>query len=352
LSHQRCGCFLDLTAAPLRRLLDKLTDMRLQLPVIIGLVIVAWLDAQGQSSQGYQPPGRLIDIGGRKLHLHCSGKGSPTVILMAGGGAFSIDWALVQPRVAENTRVCSYDRAGLAWSDPGPADETVEQTISDLHALLRAAGEKDPYLLVGASIGGIFIRAYQRAFPHEVAGLVFTNSSNRVGRSSVKGKAGLIWDLTEDEIRSTFPLPQSAKGPAPTHVGEPFDRLPRALQAVRLWLDVRLWEKWEPVKEGPESILSWRKEFLREFDETDAGREHPLGELPVIVVSSNPIASESERQSRNGAAARLDFLSLNSVHITATGSGHEIHLYQPDVVVQALVRGVSAVRSQVPPSRH
>ena len=320
-----------------------------QLAVIIGLVVAALLHAQAQSP-GYPPPGRLIDIGGRKLHLNCSGEGSPTVILMAGGGAFSIDWALVQPRVAENSRVCSYDRAGLAWSDRGPADETVEQTIGDLRALLRTAGEKEPYLLVGASISGIFIRAYQRSFPDEVAGLVFTNSSNRIGRS-VKGKVGLIWDLTEDEIRSTFPLPQSAKGPIPAHEGAPFDRLPQALQAVRLWLDVHLWEKWEPTKERPESTLSWRKEFLREFEETDAGGDRPLGTLPVIVLSSDPIASESERRSKNGAAARLDFLSSNSVHITATGSGHEIHLYQPDLVVQALLRGVSAVRRHVSLSR-
>jgi pimeloyl-ACP methyl ester carboxylesterase len=263
---------------------------------------------------------------------------------MAGGGAFSIDWALVQPRVSESNRVCSYDRAGLAWSDPGPADETVEQTISDLHALLRAAGEEGPYVLVGASLSGIFIQAYQRAFPEDVAGLVFTNSSNRIGRL-LKGKAGLIWDLTEDQIRSTFPLPQSAKGQAPTSEGEPFDRLPPALKEVRLWLDIRLWEKSEPTKEGPESTLSWRKEFLQEFEETDA-RRYPLGALPVIVLSSGPIAGESERRSREGAAARLDFLSSNSVHITATGSGHEIHLYQPDIVVQALVRAASAVRNR------
>jgi pimeloyl-ACP methyl ester carboxylesterase len=321
--------------------------MRFHLGVFIA-VVAAQLHAQGQLSQGYPPPGRLIDVGGRKLHLHCSGKGRPTVILMAGGGAFSIDWALVQPRVADTTRVCSYDRAGLAWSDPGPADETVEQTIGDLHALLQAAGERGPYLLVGASIGGIFIRAYQRAFPDEVAGLVFTNSSNRVGMT-VKDKSGLIWDLTEDELRSAYPLPPSVeKGPVPTREGEPFDRLPPHLQAVRLWLDVRLWKKWDPAKAGPESNVSWRKEFLREFEETDAGRKHPLGELPVVVLSSGPIASESERQSRNGAAARLDFLSSNSVHVTAAGSGHEIHLYQPDLVVQALVRGLSAVRNRVP----
>lgn len=295
----------------------------------------------------YPPPGRLVDIGSRKLHILSSGNGSPTVILVAGGQAFSIDWALVQARIDSTTRVCSYDRAGLAWSDPGPADETVEQTIRDLHALLRAGGEKGPYLLVGASIGGIFIRAYQHAYPDEVAGLTFTNSSNRVG-FMVKEKGGLIWELTEDEIRSGFPLPASVtKGPAPTREGEPFDRLPPKLQATRLWLDTQLWEKWDPRKSGPESLLSWRNEFLREFDETDSG-EIPLGTLPVVVLSSGAVANQFERESRNGAAARLDYLSSNSVHITATGSGHEIHLYQPDLVVQALVRIITAVRNQVP----
>src|SRR5689334_8755362 len=110
------------------------------LAVILGVFIVA--QAQRPASKEYPPLGRLIDVGGRKLHLFCSGTGSPTAILMAGGGAFSIDWALVQPKIAHDTRVCSYDRAGLAWSDPGPADETVEQTVSDLHKLLKNGGEK------------------------------------------------------------------------------------------------------------------------------------------------------------------------------------------------------------------
>jgi len=320
--------------------------MRSLFAVLLGL-LAAQLHAQGQVSQEYSPAGRLIDVDGRKLHLYCTGNGSPTVILMAGGGAFSIDWALVQPKIADSTRICSYDRAGLAWSDPGPADETVEQTITDLHMLLRA--EKGPFLLVGASIGGIYIRAYQRRFSDEVVGLVFTNSSNRIGRS-VKAKVGLIWELTEDEIRSSFPLPSSVKGPAPTRVSEPFDRLPPALQSIRLWLEVRLWEKWEPAKTGPDSTLSWRKEFLREFEETERG-SRPLGALPVIVISSGPIASDKERQSRDGAAGRLDFLSSNSLHITASGSGHEIHLYQPDVVVEALMRAIAAIRNAVPLSR-
>jgi pimeloyl-ACP methyl ester carboxylesterase len=320
--------------------------------LLVGLVVATSSAPQRQPSQGYPPPGRLIDVGGRKLHLYCSGKGTPTVILMAGAGAFSIDWALVQPRVAENTRVCSYDQAGLGWSDSGPADDTVEQTVGDLHTLLRAAGEKAPYLPVGASISGIYIQAYQQAYPKEVAGLVFSNSSNRVGLR-VKDKVGLVWDLTEDEVRSAYPLPPSVKkGPAPTREEDPFDRLPPDLQAVRLWLDVRLWEKSDPGKATPDSLLSWRKEFLREFEQTDAAPKPPLGNLPVVVVSSDPVATESERRSREGAAARLDFLSSNSAHITATGSGHEIHLYQPDAVVQGVSRAVSAVRNGVSLSAH
>jgi len=316
----------------------------------IGLVLVCQM-SQAQSAERYPPPGRRIDIGGRKLHLYCTGKGTPTVVLLAGAGAFSIDWALVQPRVAEKDRVCSYDQAGLGWSDPGPADETVKQTISDLHALLRAAGEKGPYLLVGASVSGIYIQAYQRAFPGEVAGLVFANSSNRIGIEA-KGKVDLVWHLSEDELRSAYPPdPSVKKEPAPTHEGEPFDRLPPDLQAVRLWLDVRLWEKSDPARAGPDSVLSWREEFLKEFDETDAGKKPPLGDLPVAVISSDPAATDADRRSRDAAAARLDFLSSNTVHITATGSGHEIHLYQPDVVVQALRQIVSAVRNQVPLSR-
>jgi pimeloyl-ACP methyl ester carboxylesterase len=322
--------------------------MRIGLAALIALAVPTYMSAQSNNSLAYPPPGRLVDIGGRKLHLYCSGQGKPTVILVAGGGAFAIDWALVQPKVARTTRVCSYDRAGLGWSDPGPAEETVEETVDDLHRLLGSAKEKGPYLLVGASIGGIFIRAYQHAFPGEVAGLIFDNSSHKVGME-VKGKVGLIWELSDDELRSVYPLSASAKEPAPTHEGEPFDRLPPDLRAKRLWLDVRLWQKWDPAKAGPESLISWRREFLREFDEMAAGQKPPLGDLPVIVLSSDERPSDPNRRSdRTDAGDALDLLSSNTLYITATGSGHEIHLYQPDLVARALVRAVVAVRSGVP----
>jgi hypothetical protein len=288
----------------------------------------------------------MVDVGGRKLHIHCTGSGSPTVVLIAGGGAYGIDWALVQPRVAESTRACSYDRAGLGWSDAGPADETVEQTVADLRSLLPASGEKGPYVLVGASIAGIYIRAYQRAFPTDVASLVFTNSSNRVGIATKSG-GGLLWEITEDDARSAFPLPATARGPRPTRVGEPFDRLPADLQPIRLWFDTRGWERFDPATATAEPTLSWRREFLREFDETDRNRQ-PLDTLPVVVVASGPVASESEHTSRAGAGARLDVLSSNTLHIEATGSGHEIHLFQPARVIEGIARAVSAVRSRAP----
>ncbi|HVW10905.1 MAG TPA: alpha/beta hydrolase [Bryobacteraceae bacterium] len=295
-------------------------------------------------AQTFPPPGKLIDIGGRRVHLYCTGAGSPTVILTAGGGAFSIDWDLVQPGAARTTRVCSWDRAGLGWSDSGPEDETVEQTVTDLHAVLVAAREKAPFVLVGASIGGIFIQAYHRTYPKDVAALVFTNSSNHVGLL-VNGKPELLWLLTGDQIRSAFPLPASAKGNMPVREGEPFDRLPAALQATRLWFDQQFWKNWRPERERPDEMLSWRKEFLKEFALTDASQDPPLGTVPVAVIASDPAASPSQRNSHEGAAARLDFLSSNTMHVTATGSGHEIHLYQPEAVIQTIARVVSAIRS-------
>ena len=309
---------------------------------MLGLVAFLAVTVHGQTAQ-YPAPGRFIDVGGRKLHMHCTGTGSPTVLLEAGGGAYAIDWALVQPRVAESTRICSYDRAGLGWSDRGPSYEVVEQIVSDLHTGLQAAGEKGPYILVGASIGGIYIRAYQRTYPNEVAGLVFTNSAGRVGLVTKTG-GDLLWRMSEDDIRSAYPLPASARLPFPMRVGQPFDRLPADLQPARLWLEVRLWESLDPTMMSPASMLSWRKEFLREFEETD-GNRLPLGSLPVVVVSSGPIANEAERASRDTANARLDFLSSNSLHIQAIGAGHEIHLFQPERVIEGISRAVAAVRT-------
>jgi pimeloyl-ACP methyl ester carboxylesterase len=332
----------SMAAAPNQARLRRVQVHMTRLLLALAILTVISLAARAQTTD-YPAPGRLIDIGGRTLHLHCTGSGSPTVLLEGGGGAFAIDWALVQPRVAESTRVCSYDRAGLGWSDRGPTYEVVEQLVSDLHNLLQAAGEKGPYVLVGASIGGTYIRAYQRTYPGDVGALVFTNSAGRVGLV-LKGGGDLLWKLSEDDIRTAYPLPASARLPRPTRTDQPFDRLPAEFQPVHLWLQVRLWESLDPTTMSSASTLSWRREFLREFEETDGGRQ-PLGSLPVVVVASGPVASEKDRASRDTANAQLDFLSSNTLHIEATGSGHEIHLFQPARVVEGIARAISAVRT-------
>ena len=102
-----------------------------------------------------KPPGRMVDIGGRRLHLNCTGTGTPTVVVENGGGSFTVDWVLVQPAVSQFTRICTYDRAGYAWSDPGPIRDLPEQVMADLELLLRLGDVKPPYVLVGQSIGGL-----------------------------------------------------------------------------------------------------------------------------------------------------------------------------------------------------
>jgi hypothetical protein len=123
-------------------------------PLVFIAACVMSLEAQTPApSAAPTPPGRLIDIGSRRLHLNCTGKGSPTVVVESGDGAFSIDWALVQPGVSKFTRICTYDRAGYAWSDPGPLMDMFDQTVGDLHLLLHSAKVAPPFILVGASMG-------------------------------------------------------------------------------------------------------------------------------------------------------------------------------------------------------
>jgi pimeloyl-ACP methyl ester carboxylesterase len=124
------------------------------------------------------PPGRLVDIGGYKLHLDCEGAGHPTVILEAGLGSPSATWTWVKSGTGAYTRVCTYDRAGYGWSDMSPRPRTAGVIAEELHALLDAADEKGPYVLVGHSFGGLAARVFTGRYPAEVAGLVLVDASH------------------------------------------------------------------------------------------------------------------------------------------------------------------------------
>ncbi len=126
------------------------------------------------------PPriGKAVDVGGRTLNLYCSGEGSPTIIFEAGGNEPGYAWTSLQSKLANITRACWYDRAGVGWSDPPQSPRTSATVISDLHEGLSRAGVPPPYVLVGASIGGEYARIYTSRYPHDVAGLVFVDSSH------------------------------------------------------------------------------------------------------------------------------------------------------------------------------
>jgi pimeloyl-ACP methyl ester carboxylesterase len=120
------------------------------------------------------PLGSLVDAGGYRVHLYCTGAGSPTVLIA--GGAFSFDWALIQPEVANFTRVCAYDPSGTAWSDSPPQPHPLcTDRVQELHRVLQKAGISPPYVLVGFSIGGLIARLYALAYLHEIAGMVIVN---------------------------------------------------------------------------------------------------------------------------------------------------------------------------------
>jgi pimeloyl-ACP methyl ester carboxylesterase len=159
---------------------------KLWLPATLGVAVqvLALLSSTAVSAQTdlpppLAPPGQLIDVGGWRLHLNCTGSASssqPTVILEAGKGDFSVEWALVQPGVSKFARVCSYDRAGDGWSEMGPYPRTMRQIVHELHALLEKAGVKPPFVLVGHSYGGWLVRLYASTYPSEVAGMVLVDA--------------------------------------------------------------------------------------------------------------------------------------------------------------------------------
>src|SRR5690349_7576713 len=146
----------------------------------MGLLVLLPLPLSGAAQQpttsrSYPSPGKLVDIGGWRIHLNCTGKNkekTPTVVLESGSGDFSFDWSLVQPDVARFTQVCSYDRAGHAWSDLGPRPRTMKQIAYELHTALSKLGINPPYVLVGQSLGGLLVRAFAAQYAKEVAGMV------------------------------------------------------------------------------------------------------------------------------------------------------------------------------------
>ena len=149
------------------------------LPLGLALVGSAYHAVAGAVDQrNYPAPGQLLDVGGYRLHIYCTGQGSPTVVLDSANQGTVSNWIWVQSELALTTRTCSYDRAGLGWSDLSPEPQDARQNARALHALLREAGAEGPYVLVGHSLGALYTRMFAEEYPDEAAGLVFVEGTH------------------------------------------------------------------------------------------------------------------------------------------------------------------------------
>ncbi len=156
---------------------------RLILGVLAFIAAMSLLGATYQAIAGktdekkFPPPGQLVDVGGYRMHIYCVGEGSPTVILDSANMGTVSNWTWVQPEVANATRVCAYDRADSGWSDLSPQPNDTRQNAEALHTLLNNAGESGPYILVGHSFGGLYVRMFAEMYPQDVAGMIFVEGT-------------------------------------------------------------------------------------------------------------------------------------------------------------------------------
>jgi pimeloyl-ACP methyl ester carboxylesterase len=142
---------------------------------VVGVGVIYQALATNRDRRRFPPSGKLIQINGKNWHYQDMGKGRPTVIVVGGTGETHIDWQLVQPEVAKFTRILTYDRAGLGWSEASSKSRTAQQVVSELRQLLKAVEVEPPYVLVGMSLGGLFTRLFAYQHPEEVAGMVLVD---------------------------------------------------------------------------------------------------------------------------------------------------------------------------------
>lgn len=277
--------------------------------------------AQAGDAERYPPPGELIAVDDHRLHLLCRGAGGPTVVLEAGLGEAALSWATVQRQLATTTRVCTYDRAGLAWSEPAADAPTAMRSADALRTLLAAAGEPGPYVLVGHSIGATIVRLFADAYPTDVAGIVLIDPTNENAVISAGDPAlpiierrlqGLLAELGVMRLLGRSLVADAVGGTPP----------PEVLDAV-------------PVLYGPNSHAATVRELETSVESAmrvrETARPGAWGEVPVVVISAG---DSTPADSAHHAA--LAGLSTRGRHIVAESGGHYVHYHHPELVVEAV----------------
>jgi pimeloyl-ACP methyl ester carboxylesterase len=275
----------------------------------------------------------LVDIGGgRKMYLECRGTGSPTVVLVGGLRASADDWSTsdkskpaVLPEVAKFTRVCAYDRPGTpvgekpGRSDPVPQPTTAKDAVRDLHALLSAAREAGPYVLVGHSYGGLIVRLYASTYPKEISGLVLIDAlSEGLQDAETPEQWTIQRKLIEGDVRESVAL-----YPALERVD-----VDRSLNQIRAAPPLR------PIRLV---VLSADRPWGPQVPSMIAA-----GKLSADIPPDFGYVTDAAQKKAQQELAKL---VPNAKHITRTNSGHEIHKEQPQLVIDAVREVVEAVRN-------
>jgi pimeloyl-ACP methyl ester carboxylesterase len=305
---------------------------------VLAMTGMLYQTASAEADRRNHPaPGDLIDVGGFKMHLFCTGQGSPTVILETLSGGTSSYWGWVQPEVAKVTRVCVYDRAGRGWSEPDPEPITLARTVRNLHTLLANARVEGPYVLVGHSIGGIYVRQFAVDYPEEVAGMVLVDSAHPHQ-----------YDRYPDmrEVNKNY-LQLSSAFPTLARLG--LFRLYFASGGEIDFADMK-----EPQKSEIKTIWSSPEYFESQHAEAIAAPEiygsgqklGRLGNFPLLVISAGKNAPMGWPELQSELAS----LSENSIHLNLETATHVSLAFHPDDAHQVslgILNVVDAVRNGV-----
>jgi pimeloyl-ACP methyl ester carboxylesterase len=281
----------------------------------------------------FPPPGKLVDVGGYKMHIHCTGErgeNQPLVVIEAGAGSASQDWVLVQPEINKTTRVCSYDRAGMAWSEASPAPRDSAYYASELATLLEKSNEEPPYLLVAHSLGAHTARIFASEHPDSVSGLVLVDS--RISTGEIPSGA-----MSDTSLRLWSFLARCG-----------FFRL-----IGNKVLTLQAPEMVEKIPDYPIPIVydpiffetSIQESAVIENSDHQAEGSGSFGDMPLVVIAHElpglfsylPPHEEAEAEDIF-RARQLDLLDLstNSTFLIAEGSGHNVPIDNPGVIVQAV----------------
>jgi pimeloyl-ACP methyl ester carboxylesterase len=302
----------------------------------------------------YTKAQRLVDVDhGRRMNIYCRGTGSPTVVFDAGLGDSSSSWGLVQPAIAVRTRACSYDRAGLGFSDPANRASTARNIAEDLHALLAAANIKPPYLLVGHSSSGMSVRVYADRYLDEVVGMVLVDPSHEdqwvrfwaIGAgqkeqmdASLREQAQCVDAAKKGFVKDT-PIYKQCLGYVDPHVSQAINEAHRTIAATPGWQAAFLSERESTPYASAEQTRATRKTF---------------GDVPIIVLTHAPEKAQNETQEqgdqrtllREDLHSQIAAMSTRGVNIIVPNAGHYIQFDRPQIVIDSVNEAIAIAREK------